>query len=546
MSAYDKIVRQCALRSAFLANTCDQGLLYLDARLKNRSTFTEWDKILMGPIHDKLGLEQGNVISDRLYKLCNNNQLNTAQLSQLGIDCGAAVVSCVGLADDTILVSDDIHKLSGLAFLTEEYCAKFHVTLVPEKTKLLAFSVPSQAHSVNFAKIVNPISISSKPISFSESAEHVGVLRSSVGGNMPHILGRLAAHRRAVQGVLHCGLAKGHRGSPAAGLRLERAYGAPVLLSGVASLVLSGAEISAIHQHFKMCVLHLMRLPLTTPECFLMFSAGALPATAIIHLHTFTLLGMIGRLQQHCILNKLGRQALLSGSNSSWFVMVRRFAQQYQLPDPLIVLQQPLPKSQWKSLCKSKVVMWWEKHFRGEADNLESLLYFNPHFFSLTKTHKTISSANSPYEISRATIVNLMLSGRYISDFRTRHFNNSNPTGACRLCLSSSGSPAPPGTLEHLLLLCPSLQPAYQRAALHWTDHLASRPQLYKVVTQYCLGTVQSSVQFLLNPSCCPAVISAAQQIGETVYTDCHLLSRVWCYGAHTLRMKLLKLLGHI
>ena len=119
-----------------------------------------------------------------------------------------------------------------------------------------------------------------------------------------------------------------------------------MLLSGVASLVLSGAEISAIHQHFKMCVLHLMRLPLTTPECFSMFSAGALPATAIIHLHTFTLLGMIGRLQQHCILNKLGRQALLSGSNSSWFVMVRRFAQQYHLPDPLIVLQQPLPKFQ--------------------------------------------------------------------------------------------------------------------------------------------------------------------------------------------------------
>lgn len=32
MSAYDKIIRQCALRSAFLASTTDQGLLYLDAR----------------------------------------------------------------------------------------------------------------------------------------------------------------------------------------------------------------------------------------------------------------------------------------------------------------------------------------------------------------------------------------------------------------------------------------------------------------------------------------------------------------------------------
>ena len=135
MSAFDKIVRGCAISSAFLAGTSDQGLLYLDARLKNRQTFPEWDKVLMGPIHDSLGLEQGGCNSDRIYKLCNNNQLRTAQLSRLGVDCKAAVVSCVGQADDTILLSDDIFKLAGLVFLAEEYCSAFHVTLVPEKNK---------------------------------------------------------------------------------------------------------------------------------------------------------------------------------------------------------------------------------------------------------------------------------------------------------------------------------------------------------------------------------------------------------------------------
>ena len=135
MSAFDKIVRECAIRSAFLAGTSDQGLLYLDARLKNRKTYPEWDKVLMGPIHDSLGLEQGGCNSDRIYKLCNNNQLRTAQLSRLGVDCKAAVVSCVGQADDTILLSDDIFKLAGLVFLAEEYCSEFHVTLVPEKNK---------------------------------------------------------------------------------------------------------------------------------------------------------------------------------------------------------------------------------------------------------------------------------------------------------------------------------------------------------------------------------------------------------------------------
>ena len=91
-----------------------------------------------------------------------------------------------------------------------------------KKTKLLAFSGVGHAQLLKLAEVVNPISISGKQIFFSESAEHVGILRSTAGGNMPHILARLAAHRRAVHGVFHCGLAKRNRGNPAAGLRLER------------------------------------------------------------------------------------------------------------------------------------------------------------------------------------------------------------------------------------------------------------------------------------------------------------------------------------
>ena len=95
--------------------------------------------------------------------------------------------------------------------------------------------------------------------------------------------------------TVHCGLAKGHRGNPASGLRLERAYGAPVLLSGTAALILNGAEISALHQHCKSSFRQILRLPITTPKSFIMFIAGSLPATALIHLNTLTLLGMIGR-----------------------------------------------------------------------------------------------------------------------------------------------------------------------------------------------------------------------------------------------------------
>ena len=65
----------------------------------------------MGPIHDTIGVEQGGVNSDRIYKLCNNVQLNVAQKSALGVDMGDVVVSSIGQADDTALVSNFLTKL---------------------------------------------------------------------------------------------------------------------------------------------------------------------------------------------------------------------------------------------------------------------------------------------------------------------------------------------------------------------------------------------------------------------------------------------------
>ena len=54
--------------------------------LASRLTYCEWDKQLMGPIHDLLGAEQGGINSVRLYKLVNNNQIKVAQLTQMGIN----------------------------------------------------------------------------------------------------------------------------------------------------------------------------------------------------------------------------------------------------------------------------------------------------------------------------------------------------------------------------------------------------------------------------------------------------------------------------
>ena len=94
-SAFDVVVRENAIVAAFKAGTTDQVLLYLDSRMANRRTFPQWGTTLLGPICDRLGVEQGAVNSDRLYKLTNNSQLKEAQDSDLGVQLEGALVAAI-------------------------------------------------------------------------------------------------------------------------------------------------------------------------------------------------------------------------------------------------------------------------------------------------------------------------------------------------------------------------------------------------------------------------------------------------------------------
>ena len=76
LSAYDRVVIEHAIRCAFLAGTQDEGLLYLDKRLRSRRTNIEWEKEVLGPIRDTQGVEQGCCASNKIYCLVNNASLD--------------------------------------------------------------------------------------------------------------------------------------------------------------------------------------------------------------------------------------------------------------------------------------------------------------------------------------------------------------------------------------------------------------------------------------------------------------------------------------
>ena len=139
--------------------------------------------------------------------------------------------------------------------------------------------------------------------------------------NSPSILSRLSAHRRATYYVLPAGLARGHRGNPAASVRVERLSGIPVLLSGLDCLVLSTQEVGV----------------LATPESVVWFLAGCLPFEALLHLRMFSIFEMLARLNGgDNILANYARDALASAkpSSKSWFLEFQRISPRYEISPP--------------------------------------------------------------------------------------------------------------------------------------------------------------------------------------------------------------------
>ena len=255
---------------------------------------------MMGPIRDTRGLEQGGISSSDQYKIYNNEQADVAHSSLLGVPFLNLTISCISLADDTVLLSNHLYNLENLLFLTKRYCSKYDVVLVPEKTKLISFHKKDCDEAI-YERATSNISLHSCELPFASKAEHLGIIRTEDLSDMEYVLDRLSAHRKQLFSVLPAGLALHHSGNPAAAIRVEKMYCLPVLLSGLASVPLLKSEIRIISNYYKKVLARLMRIYDRTPDPALYFLAGSLPAEGYLHLHQLSIFGMVCRLENNVL-----------------------------------------------------------------------------------------------------------------------------------------------------------------------------------------------------------------------------------------------------
>ena len=291
----------------------------------------------------------------------------------------------------------------------------------------------------------------------------------SCEGNSPNLQRRFAAHRRALAANFFAGTARNHRGNLAACLQSEKIFARPVLFSGLGSLALSNLEINMIDQHWLTTIRNILKTHQGTPQSVILFLSGNLPGKAQLHLKQLSIFSMITRLPSDP-LHKRAKHVLTSGFSSckSWFFQVRDICVLYNLPHPLQLLSNPIPKDQFRKLTRARVIDYWETRLRQGAALLPSITYFKPQFHSLSTPHPLLwTPGPNSHEVTKSLVQLRMLSGRYRVAKLTRHWSPTNRSGCCPAPLCPDLE-----TLEHLLIDCSYYHQLRARLKMAWyTEH---------------------------------------------------------------------------
>ena len=157
---------------------------------------------------------------------------------------------------------------------------------------------------------------------------------------------------------------------------------------------------------------------------------------------------------------------------------------------------------------------------------------------SLTRPHPLyVTAGSSPYEVTKAGVQGLFLSGRYRTELLCSNWS-SNSGGFC-LCPSCVGLEVEED-VEHILLHCDSLSPVRERLAAFTRTASKLQPHLSDTLLSLTRPDNELFLQFLLDCSVIPQVIRLAQEHRREVLEYFFKVSRTWCYSLHRERLKIL------
>ena len=172
-AAFPSVDREIQVRELHTCGENGDLLNYSRNTYKNTASHIKQDGKLGRQFHEYKGARQGHKRASGHFKCYINPCLTTANSSNLGFWIGPICVSCVCIADDTYVLSNNPRKLQGLIDIFGHYSKRYRLEFGASKTKV---TVTGSAKDMDYYKDINIWTLHGDPLQVADDNDHLGLI----------------------------------------------------------------------------------------------------------------------------------------------------------------------------------------------------------------------------------------------------------------------------------------------------------------------------------------------------------------------------------
>ena len=536
-AAFPSVDRDIQVRELYSSGERGSILQYSKNTYQNTLSQFKQGDVLGREFREYKGSRQGHKRASGHFKSYINPCLVAANSSNLGFWIGPICVTCICIADDTYILSGDPRQLQAIINIIGHYGKRYRVVFGADKTKV---TVTGSKHDMQYYRDVNIWTLYGEPLVVSEDNEHLGLVVSGLNEEVKNVDSNLASARQTLFSLLGNIFMYKCKLSPRVLLHVWSLYVSPVLRSGLSALPIRPPIMKTLTRFHTKTLRGILKLSPTSPLPPLYFLLGELPIEAVLHIDVLTLFWNIWANPNTKAFEILKYLLMMSNSSSlTWAAHVRILFQLYQLPDPLVLLNNQLwPKNRYKLHIKTSVCAFHESVWRSKAANNSKLTYLNTQATGLSgRPHPVLTGILTTQDVVFSRVHVKMLAGDYLCNYYLD--KDRGLGGQCRLCpVWSPDSPPPDETMVHLLTRCRGT--ANTRAAI-LSELLNTISRDFPHNSLLLQQNHDQLTQFILDPTSINLPMTIRIPPNHTALVGILQVCRKLCYSVHKDRTKQLK-----
>ena len=424
--AFDEVWTKSMLRKVFFSDIPSDFWQMLSSLYSNATTRVKWDNQLSDSFPLYQGVRQGGILSSHLYKQFNNDLLDTLQNQDIGANIGHIKIPAPTCADDICCLTDNPADLQTCLYIVENFVNKERCKINGSKSDI----VRSNTRDIEF----NCWEICGQKIEEKSETTHLGITRKS--NDTIDIDSVICKSRKTLYSLFGAGLHGKNGLNPVLSKHIWSTFVTPRSLYGLEIMNLRDKHIKQLEQHQQNILKQLQWLPDRCANVAVYLLLGIEPIELQMDKKVLTLFGQISRDRNSLEYQIAQRQIAIHDINSpSWFSLVRRTLMKYELPSALQLLEDPIPKNQWKKLLDTKMNEKWHNLQREEKVSKSSLKYLSTKFCQIGSAHLLWKSVGSnPLDVQKASVKARILTGSYTLQANRSKFNQHDVNPLCPLC----------------------------------------------------------------------------------------------------------------